>query len=838
MPEFFRRQNGGREADPAAIVAAIILTLVAMLALGSEAYASSERQPGDVAGYIGAFRTLPRQEMAALALTLGILAFAVTTAILLVRTRISASRAQQLASREMATLRSDLERAHSLLLSEPQVLVVWTGSDDPEILGDTTIVSTIPILRRVLAFGSWLPAEKANALETAVTALRATGEGFSMAVTTLTGRHIEAEGRALGGQAVLRLKELTGAKRAIADLAATHQKTLADVETVRALLEALPSPIWARDASRRLTWANPAYARAVEARDPQDAISRGLELLDRGARDELARAHQNGPVCAARMPVIAAGERRVFDIVDLASDSGGAGIGIDATEAEDMRAELARMIKAHRRTLDQLPTGVAIFGADHRLSFYNAAYANLWNIEASYLDQNPSDSAILDRLRATRKLPEQTDFRQWRAQLHEAYRALDPKEHWWHLPDGRTVRVITTPNPEGGITYLLDDVTERLELERRFDSLIRVQGETLDNLVEAVIVFASDGKLRLYNPAFARMWRLSPSFLAERPHVEAISEWCQPLTRDADVWRRLRMMVTGLGTREQLSARLERNDGSVLDYATVPLPDGATLVAFQDVSDTVNVERALRERNEALEAADALKNDFVHHVSYELRTPLTNIIGFSHLLSDQASGPLNDKQCEYLGYISSSSGALLAIINDVLDLASIDAGAMKLDLGPTDIRKAAEAAVESIQDRLAEKTLRLDLMIADGIGSFMADERRIRQVLYNLLSNAVSFSVQGGTITLKAERRHEAVILTVRDRGRGIPQEIQDRVFSRFETHALGSQHHGVGLGLSIVRSFVELHGGTVSLQSEEGVGTTVTCIFPLEDTSKRVAAE
>ena len=837
MPEFFRTRNGGREAGPAAMIAVTGGTLAAMLAMGGEAYASAQ-ELGEVAGYIGAFRTLPRHELAALAFTLGILAFAVTTAILLVRMRISANRVEHATRRELATLRSDLERAHSLLLSEPQVLVVWTGGDDPEILGDTTIVSTIPILRRVLAFGSWLSAEKANALETAVAALRATGEGFSMAVTTLTGRHIEAEGRALGGQAVLRLKELTGAKRAIADLAATHQKTLADVQTVRSLLEALPSPIWARDSARRLTWVNPAYSRAVEARDPQDAITRSLELLDRAARDELAREHQSDQVCAVRLPVITAGERRVFDIVDLAGDSGGAGIGIDATEAESMRAELARMIKAHRRTLDQLPTGVAIFDVDHRLSFYNAAYAKLWNIETSYLDQNPSDSAILDRLRAARKLPEQTDFRQWRIQLHEAYRALDPKEHWWHLPDGRTVRVITTPNPEGGITYLLDDVTERLELERRFDALIRVQGETLDNLGEAVIVFASDGKSRLYNPAFARMWRLSPSFLAERPHVEAISEWCQPLTRDADVWRRLRMMVTGLGTREQVSARLERNDGSVIDYATVPLPDGATLVAFQDVSDTVNVERALRERNEALEAADALKNDFVHHVSYELRTPLTNIIGFSHLLSDQASGPLNEKQCEYLGYISSSSAALLAIINDVLDLASIDAGAMKLDLGPTDIRKAAEAAVESIQDRLAEKTLRLDLMIADGIGSFMADERRIRQVLYNLLSNAISFSVQGGAITLKAERRHDAVILTVRDRGRGIPQEIQDRVFSRFETHALGSQHRGVGLGLSIVRSFVELHGGTVSLQSEEGVGTTVTCIFPLEDTSKRVAAE
>ena len=109
---------------------------------------------------------------------------------------------------------------------------------------------------------------------------------------------------------------------------------------------------------------------------------------------------------------------------------------------------------------------------------------------------------------------------------------------------------------------------------------------------------------------------------------------------------------------------------------TMPLPDGATLVTFQDITDTVNVERALRESNEALEAADAIKIDFVHHVSYELRSPLTNIIGFANLLGDPPFGPLTDKQREYLGYITTSTNALLALINNILDLATIDAGAM------------------------------------------------------------------------------------------------------------------------------------------------------------------
>jgi signal transduction histidine kinase len=408
----------------------------------------------------------------------------------------------------------------------------------------------------------------------------------------------------------------------------------------------------------------------------------------------------------------------------------------------------------------------------------------------------------------------------------------------WHLPDGRTLRVVSTPNPQGGVTYLFDNVTERLDLERRFDALIRVQRETLDNLAEAVAVFASDGRIRLHNPAFVRIWRLSATALAERPHIETVIGWCRALHDDEPTWQDLRSAVTAIEGRETMSTRLERRDGSVLDCATVPLPDGATLVTFQDVTDTINVERALRERNEALEAADEIKIDFVHHVSYELRSPLTNIIGFAHFLDDPSTGPLTDKQREYLGYITVSTNALLAIINNILDLATIDAGAMTLNLGPVDIRKTMEAAAEGIQDRLVKDGIALEIDAPPDIGHFVADERRVLQVLFNLLANAVGFSPSGETVTLAAERRADAVVFSVTDRGPGIPSDVQDRVFDWFETHSLGSRHRGTGLGLSLVRSFVELHGGSVKIDSAIGRGTRVVCTFPVEQTAQRTAAE
>jgi signal transduction histidine kinase len=791
-----------------------------------------------IGAYVSAISQLDRHEIAALALTLGILCFAVVTSIMLVRTRRRLAETEAAARDQAITLRARADRANALLQSEPQVVIAWSTTDDePEIIGDPGLVTDMAAPEHVLDFGSWLEGEQARVIESALEALRARGVGFAMTLTTLSDRLIEADGQAIGGRAVLRLRNVSGIKHELGDLLVRHHKQIEETEALRTLVDAVTVPIWARDATGRLIFANKAYARAVEARDCADVVERGIELFDAAARAGLLHAEHTAQAYRGRLPAIVAGTRRSFEVQSFPSRSGSAGIGIDATEADRMRTDLARMVEAHRRTLDQLTTGVAIFGANQKLAFYNAAYRLLWDLDDAFLDQEPSDLAVLDRLRAARKLPEEQDFRQWKAALHDAYHATEAREHMWHLPDGRTLRVVTTPNAEGGVIYLFDDVTERLDLARRYDALIRVQGETLDNLAEAVAVFGSDGRLRLFNPVFARLWKLAPPALNERPHIEAVIGWCQPLSGDSALWQRLRAAITAIDDRQQVSGRIERRDGSVVDCATVPLPDGATLVTFQDVTDTVNVERALRERNEALEEADEIKIDFVHHVSYELRSPLTNIIGFAHFLGDLATGPLNEKQREYLGYITTSTNALLAIINNILDLASIDAGAMTLDLGPVDIRRTMNDAAEGVQDRLVQSDISLNIRVAPDIGSFVADERRVRQTLFNLLANAIGFSPAGETITLAAQRLKDAVVFSVTDHGPGIPADVKDKVFDWFETHSLGSRHRGTGLGLSLVRSFVELHGGTVTLDSAVGTGTTVTCVFPLGQLAERPAA-
>ncbi|MFY9878263.1 MAG: PAS-domain containing protein [Pseudolabrys sp.] len=782
--------------------------------------------------------SLRGQEITLLTFFLALLALSLFASVAFVRDRKAAERLETGARDEIVALQAETDRLKSLLLSESQILVTWAAaSEEPEVLGDIAMVAPGGVPERVLAFGTWLEPVTAHRMEQAVDALRRDGRGFVMTLTTRAGRPMEAEGRAIAGRAVLRLRDVSGIEQELLDLAARHDQLLSDIETMRALLDSLPAPVWARDSAGELVFVNSAYADAVDAGDPAEAVARRLELLDQSARAELGRTRAAGETYTGRLPAIAAGGRRIFEVVDVPSAAGSSGIAIDRTEVETMRAELTRMVEAHRRVLDQLATGVAVFNVDRKLTFYNAAFRVLFELDAGFLDQTPSDAAVLDTLRSKRKLPEEHDFRQWRQHLYEAYRTVEPKEHMWHLPDGRALRVVTTPNPEGGVTYLYDEVTERLDMHRRYDALIKVQSETLDHLSEAVAVFGSDGRVRLHNPAFQRMWKLSHDALEQHPHAEAVTAWCQALHDDNTVWRSLRASVTAIDNRESLVARIERRDGAMIDLATMPLPDGATLVTFQDRTDTVNVERALRERNEALEAADSIKIDFVHHVSYELRSPLTNIIGFANLLGDPAFGTLTHKQDEYLGYITASTNALLALINNILDLATIDAGAMTLNLGDVDIRNSMEAAAEGVQDRLVKNRISLDIRAPANIGSFVADERRLRQILFNLLSNAVGFSPEGETVTLVAERHPDAVYFRVTDRGPGIPPEAMDKVFDWFETDSMGSQHRGPGLGLSLVRSFVELHGGTVTIDSASGQGTTVTCAFPVAQIAKQTAA-
>ena len=780
-------------------------------------------------------------EVMQLAMFAGVMGAALLSAVWLIRERGRIATENTGLRARVADLGAALQRSDAMLNLREQRVVVWSpDSAKAELVGALPRETGAPEERAAfLAFGRWLTPRTAASLEQAILALRDRSVAFDLVVETHAGVPLDAHGRKTSQNVLVRFVSLSEAQRDRARLHLENQRLASDQQVVLGLLDSLDMPFWLRRADGRLKWVNRAYAVAVEAADPGAAIHEDRELLGTQSRDAIAGQHAKGAVFEQTVSTVIAGDRRMFRVTDFAHHDGSAGIATDVSEIETVRSELERTVRSHADTLDHLNTAVAIFDSGQSLRFFNQAFQKLWDIDVSFLESRPDHALLLDRLRSEGKLAEQPEWRRWKEGLLDVYRAVDPLEQMWHLPDGRTLRVIGNPQPKGGVTWVFENLTERFDLEGRYKTAVRVQGETLDNLAEGVAVFGQDGRVRLSNPAFASLWGIDAVTTGRGTHISAIRAACDPRASDSP-WPSFVAAVTGFDDeRRDHHGHAELVDGTVLRYAVIHLPNGQVMITFVDVTDSVNVERALKDKNDALQKADQLKNDFVQHVSYELRSPLTNIIGFTELLALPDTGPLTVRQREYVDHIGSSSSVLLMIVNDILDLATVDAGIMELEIGEVPVGQAVASASDLVADRLKEHGIRLVVDIARAPASFAADENRVRQILVNLLSNAANYAPEDSTVTLTCVQSGDTIEFSVHDNGPGMPPEVLDTVFRRFEPRPNGGRRRGAGLGLSIVKSFVELHGGSVSISSQADRGTTVTCRFPLAPTTgARQAAE
>src|SRR5882724_2290824 len=277
------------------------------------------------------FVDLNHQEIAALTTALSLLGFSVMAAILLMGTRVRAARNEARLHAEIQSLQSEADRFRALLFAEPQILISWAAGDNhPEIIGDTSLLASQESPQRILAFGTWLPPEPALQMDHAVDALRESGEGFLLNLATSNGHTVEAMGRAIGGQAIVRIRELSGVRRELAETNLRHKALLEETEMLRGFAAAAPWPIWTKRAKGGLSYANAAYARATEAASVADALDRDLELLDSAARSDMDRTLNGATAFTARLPIVVGGERRFYDVQALNVGGGNVGIAIDA----------------------------------------------------------------------------------------------------------------------------------------------------------------------------------------------------------------------------------------------------------------------------------------------------------------------------------------------------------------------------------------------------------------------------------------------------------------------------------------------------------------------------
>ncbi len=608
------------------------------------------------------------------------------------------------------------------------------------------------------------------------------------------------------------------------------------LQDVSQAFNSIPFPIWVHSADMSLIQANQAYVDAVDGDNATDVVERELELFDRGSFASVRKAREVGENVRERRFGVINGQRRAFSITNIPLDSDGnvMSIAVDVTGEEEALSELSRVLEAQSETLNRLRSPVAIFGPGQTLRFYNSAFARLCHLPEELLSSEIRHGELLDTMREQRRLPEQADFQQWKRSVLKHYTSLlEPFEEMWHLPDGTAHRVVTQPHPLGGLLILFEDVTDRLALERSYNTLIAVQQETLDNMHESIAVFGSNGLLQLSNPAFQTLWQLTPDDLDGEPHLadlvrklDAFSEHGE--RPEEDFKKQLPAWVT---ERTSRTGRWYRADGLVVDYSIVPLPDGGVMLTQNDVTDSFMVEQALRERSSALEAADRLKSEFITSMSYELRTPLNSIIGFAEMLDQKIFGDLNDQQEEYVKHILTASDTLKDIVADVLDLAVIDAGEAHVELEEVAVHDIIAEASSLAQELARKSSVTLHFGETEDAGLMVVDKGRMKQAFCNMVSSMLNYARSGGELSIQVISDDQMVTIIVTSRSSGLAPYERDTLVSTVAMGASPSGRRATGLDLALVRSIMRLHHGAIRLAPFEEEGLSLSCTLPRTQT-------
>jgi signal transduction histidine kinase len=655
---------------------------------------------------------------------------------------------------------------------------------------------------------------------------------------------------------VLWVEDHTSAAQAQSVYAEEKQEIESQFKQIRIALDSIPRAVWLRDPQQNLVWVNTTYCNFLDM-EMFEIIEQQKEIVSQAAKNKSGREHnrepgkslalialQSGTVEETQAHGVFHGKRLFLKISEIPLTSLGMTLGIayNITKEEELEDELKRFKASTHELMEQLHSAIAIFNVEQALEFYNAAFAQLWNLDAGWLNRKPKLGEIMEKLRENRRLPEQSDFRAFKQSWLDMFtNLLKPSETMLYLPNNAALRMLAFPHTMGGLMMTFEDVSSRLELESSYNTLMAVQRETLDNLAEAVAVYGSDGRMRLYNPSFLRLWNLNPEDLENHPHISRIIEKKKPFFAE-DRWQDIRESLIAKGLERHFSEdRIEcisrKQKKMLIDVVTVPLPDGGVLTTFTNVTNKVVVEEALREKAKALEAAEDLKLDFLANVSYQLRTPLNAIMGFADILHQEYFGKLNKRQKEYTADIQQASETLLTLINDILDLSTLEAGYLELDRKEFDISAMLTVVEALISDWARKEKASVTVSYPADIGSMNGDERRIQQAIINVIRNALAYIKNDGVLNIVAERHKAEICFIIQDSQSALMKSQKTHIFKPFERAQAGNRKTDFsgtadsGLGLSLVRSIIQAHDGHVTMTSDENSGTVIKLSIPLIST-------
>lgn len=489
----------------------------------------------------------------------------------------------------------------------------------------------------------------------------------------------------------------------------------------------------------------------------------------------------------------------------------------DISQQRELEAQIIDAEESYHQVLELLPSGIALFNRQQKLVFFNQSFVQLFGFEINFLESKPSHSKILEYLRDHNQLPMIENWQSWQEELLSCYHSLDMQHYRWNLPNGKKIQITAQPQGLGGTCWILENLTSQLELQARYDGLIRRQGETLDNLLEGVALFGEDGRIILSNPAFTKLWGLDLRYGMQGQHINDLEPvYAKALTKEA-VYS-LPRLVSGLAAmplnRILRKGQLDLKNGDVLEYSICPLPLGQSMLRFVDVTAKMRVARALADRNDVLLKLDKIRSDFVHYLGYELRTPLTSIIGFTQLIKLKGVNGLALDQQQYLDDVEFEAGRLQVTLDDTIDLVNLNDGVIKLANEALDIALICNAAAAQAEQRLAANSLSCDFELPQLSHNFYGDSKRITQLLTSILRYISLYAPSGEQIKIKIMANDSLCSFNFYTSA-ALPFNAEDSAaFSRID--------------LSLARSLLELLKGKISFKQAAN-HSVITVQVPLK---------
>ncbi|MBK0399099.1 PAS-domain containing protein [Limibaculum sp. M0105] len=596
--------------------------------------------------------------------------------------------------------------------------------------------------------------QRRDEVQTALARLIETGEPMHLLARRTAGGQCEVIGFPSGGESVLVLRdarliaaELERAETALARRERSLSAGWYERETIATLLEIGATIAWHRTADGAVSWC------AGQVRTEMGAVAAEQVVTFLGVRPPQREAADG--IDRTRIEILPPGgiEPVSLSVVEVLKPDGRRfGFATDASNAVTAERTLSRFVQTMTETFAHLTVGLAIFDRNQKLALFNPALAQMLQLDPATLAARPTLSDLVDAMRRTRRIPETGDYHLWRRQLLGLFDDTEvvDYEDTWHLADGSSINVLARPHPHGSLAFVFDDVSERMRLEQNYRRSVDLRHATLNRLEEGLAVFGADGLLQFVNDAFHDIWGTDADSICAGMHAREVMRLCQGLTIETEVWRRVTGFITSDETRRALSARVTLGSSRILSARLAPLPGGASMVVFADITDSERIALALRERNEALEAVEEMRTAVLDQISHRLRTPLNTIFGFGQLLGDPRFGTLTPDQRDYADGILEASGQLLDTIDDVTELASLQLDPLHDEGADPPLAETLELTRQLLDKRAVEAGVVLATELPDAAIKLRCDAVRLRQIVFNMVAGAIQRSPSGTRILLSA----------------------------------------------------------------------------------------